>query len=189
MKIISNLEILMKKYQSKKINSYNNLDSKINQCMNLIQKNDKFCLNRKCFNDGHFTTSAILFNKKMNKVLLTNHKFLKMWLHLGGHFENDENVLASAVREVKEESGIDKINIISDEIFYIDIHLIPENKIKNEKEHYHYDLTFLLQAESDEFKISDESEDLKWFSLKEIEEMNDDYYNIILEKLKQERFI
>ncbi|MCS7338516.1 MAG: NUDIX domain-containing protein [Verrucomicrobiae bacterium] len=41
------------------------------------------------------------------KVLLVHHRQLGKWLPLGGHIELDEDPEAAALREVKEESGLD----------------------------------------------------------------------------------
>ncbi len=42
-----------------------------------------------------------------NKVLLHKHKKLGLWLPPGGHIELDEDPNQAALREVKEEAGID----------------------------------------------------------------------------------
>ena len=41
------------------------------------------------------------------KVLLIHHRKLEAWLPLGGHIELDEDPEAAALREAREESGLD----------------------------------------------------------------------------------
>jgi 8-oxo-dGTP pyrophosphatase MutT (NUDIX family) len=41
------------------------------------------------------------------KVLLVHHRQLKKWLPLGGHIELDEDPESAALREAREESGLD----------------------------------------------------------------------------------
>ena len=41
------------------------------------------------------------------KILLIHHRQLNHWLPLGGHIELDEDPEQAALREVKEESGLD----------------------------------------------------------------------------------
>ena len=41
------------------------------------------------------------------KVLVIHHRNLNKWLPLGGHIELDEDPEAAAVREAKEESGLE----------------------------------------------------------------------------------
>ena len=138
------------------------------RCFDLIKNNKEFFFNRSHFSDGHFTTSALLLNKPQDMVLLTHHIFLNQWLQLGGHFEEDISILDSAIREAKEESGINEIYPITTDLINIDIHHIPENKNKSEPSHFHYDLIFLLGTDVEKFKISEESLDLKWFKFDEI---------------------
>jgi 8-oxo-dGTP pyrophosphatase MutT (NUDIX family) len=110
---------------------------------------------------GHITASAWLLNKDRTKALLTHHAKLGKWFQLGGHCDGNPHVVAVAIKEAQEESGIKNIVPVSQEIFDIDIHLIPENK--KEKAHYHYDVRFLLCVTSDEeIKQNKESKELRW---------------------------
>jgi 8-oxo-dGTP pyrophosphatase MutT (NUDIX family) len=112
---------------------------------------------------GHITGSAWLINKTGDKALLMHHTKLDMWLQLGGHADGDSDILRVATREAQEESGIMDIKPVSDKIFDIDVHLIPDNP--KEKAHYHYDIRFLLQVQSDEdIQINNESKELRWVS-------------------------
>ena len=111
---------------------------------------------------GHITASAWLVNKDNTKALLTHHRKLNMWVQLGGHCDGNTDALAVAIKEAQEESGIMNIRPVTEAIFDVDVHLIPENK--KEKAHYHYDVRFLLQVIGEEdFVVSEESHDLAWF--------------------------
>lgn len=125
---------------------------------------------------GHFTASAFLLNFDKTKFLLMNHSKLNMWLQLGGHCDGDTNCLRVAVKEAQEESGILKIEPVCNDIYDIDIHLIPSNY--KEPAHYHYDIRFLLKTvDSDMFVKNSESKELKWieFSSYEYKKMNLNY--------------
>src|SRR5580704_14695900 len=74
---------------------------------------------------GHITASCWLLNKEGSKALLTHHAKLNQWFQLGGHCDGNSDVLAVAVKEAQEESGIQEIRPVNDQIFDIDIHLIP----------------------------------------------------------------
>jgi ADP-ribose pyrophosphatase YjhB (NUDIX family) len=54
-----------------------------------------------------FTVEVFLVYK--NTVLLRKHDKYKIWLSVGGHIELDEDPNQAAVREVKEEVGLDII--------------------------------------------------------------------------------
>lgn len=129
--------------------------------------------NQNCFSRenaaGHLTGSAWLINPAGDKVLLTLHRKLQRWMQTGGHADDEQNPLHVAMREAEEESGIRELRAVSPEIFDIDIHLIPARPEKGEPEHYHYDIRYLLQAQHENFVISDESEALAWWSKTEIE--------------------
>jgi 8-oxo-dGTP pyrophosphatase MutT (NUDIX family) len=109
---------------------------------------------------GHFTASAWLLNPDGSKALMMHHAKLKEWFQLGGHCDGDPDILAVALKEAREESGLDQIKPLLEGIFDLDIHLIPENP--KESAHYHYDVRFLLQADSETVKINRESKQLLW---------------------------
>jgi len=112
---------------------------------------------------GHITASCWLVNKDNTKALLTHHRKLNKWFQLGGHCDGNRNALAVALLEAQEESGINAIEPVMNDIFDIDVHAIPENK--KDKAHYHYDIRFLLQVVSDEESVvGAESYDLAWIS-------------------------
>ncbi len=129
--------------------------------------------------DKHIVADAFLFNKNFDKLLLTHHKALGIWLPFGGHSDGESNSLNVALREVKEESGISNINVGDGEIIDIDIHTIPNNPKKNESEHKHMDVRFAFSTPEEKFVVSDESDTLKWFDYNEFKDMirNSTYYS------------
>ena len=42
---------------------------------------------------GHFTGSAWIISPDKNKILMTHHKKLNMWLQLGGHADGEKDRL------------------------------------------------------------------------------------------------
>ncbi len=118
---------------------------------------------------GHVTGSAWLVNQAGSHVLLTHHKKLDRWLQLGGHADGDCDILAVAMKEGVEESGIIDIIPVTECIFDIDIHRIPERK--DEPAHFHYDIRFALKAiSSEKYSVSEESHDLSWVPIDKLEE-------------------
>lgn len=57
----------------------------------------------------HFSATVYVVNKIDGeaKVLLHMHKKHNHWYGLGGHVESDEDPVEAAIREAKEEAGID----------------------------------------------------------------------------------
>lgn len=151
------------------LENYNDQDAYQTQCrekiINFIIHNPN-CLYRTCL-EGHITASAWLLNIKKDKVLLTHHKKLNLWLQLGGHADGESNVREVALREAKEESGIDQIICLNHQIFDLDIHHIPAYRL--EPAHLHFDIRFLCQVDSDDkYVVSQESHDLGWFDLRSL---------------------
>ncbi len=148
--------------------------------------NDQYCFHRSNFS-GHFTASAWILNEDRDKALMTHHKKLNMWLQLGGHADGDTDLLNVARREVFEESGIEKIRLLNDGIFDVDIHLVP--KFKNQPSHRHFDIRFIFEANenNEEISFNHESYNVLWIYLDEIKNYNSEVsIGRMVEKTKKE---
>jgi len=121
---------------------------------------------------GHITASAWLLNPDSTSVLLTHHRKLNRWLQPGGHADGDSDILANAIREAQEESGITSIQVLSEAIFDLDIHTIPTHG--KETAHLHYDVRYLLQAKHTRYVVSAESHDLAWVDMQQIRDYSEE---------------
>lgn len=66
---------------------------------------------------GHLTGSAWVVDRTRTQTLLTHHRKLDKWLQLGGHADGDPDLLAVALREAREESGLTQLRTTATEIF------------------------------------------------------------------------
>lgn len=144
-----------------------------------VQREELAC-ERHCV-EGHITSSALVTDRAMSRVLLTLHRKLGKWLQLGGHTDGSWDVADSALREAAEESGLPATAVslfILQEIFApgatlasplpfdCDVHVIPARG--QEPSHKHFDIRYLVLVDSDApLAISEESTDLRWFTLSE----------------------
>ena len=130
------------------------------------------CFERDCF-PGHITASAWIVSRESRKVLLTHHRKLDRGLQLGGHTDGESDVLASALREAREESGIAELVPIPSgaepRILDVDVHEIPART--TEPAHQHHDIRFLLEASEHALldRQKSESKALRWFPAEGIE--------------------
>ncbi len=123
---------------------------------------------------GHVTGSAWIVDPSRSRCLLTHHRKLDRWLQLGGHADGDCDVLAVAMREAREESGLTSLRAVSTAIFDCDVHPIPERK--SEAQHHHYDVRFLVEADPGEpLVVSDESHELAWIALDDVASRSGDW--------------
>ena len=118
---------------------------------------------------AHLTASSWIVNKDRSKVFLIHHNIYNCWAPLGGHADDDTNLSYVALKEAKEESGIQKIKPLDENILDIAVMPVIEHK-KNDKTiplHFHFDVRYLLEAdENEKSKIAErEVSDGKWFNL------------------------
>jgi len=143
--------------------------SMIAATIRFIEDHPDFLL-RSC-GPGHLTGSAWIVDAERRKTLLTHHRKLDKWLQLGGHADGDPDLLAVALREAAEESGLSKLTPISTNIFDVDRHWIPERQA--DPGHYHYDLRFAIEADPAEpLTVTNESKDLAWVEIAKVTVLN-----------------
>lgn len=142
---------------------------------------------------AHFTASSWTVNKERTKVLMIYHKIYNSWSWTGGHADGDTNLLYTAVRELKEETGIEKVNILKNDIFSLET-ICVNGHIKRGKyvsSHLHLNLTYLLEVdENEELKIKeDENSGVKWINIEDIDKyvteqwMIDNVYSKLKDKV------
>ena len=128
-------------------------------------------MSRECHPD-HLTASAIIFSADHQRVLLTLHRIIKLWLQTGGHCEPDDATLAeAALREGREESGIADL-VIDPVPVLLSRHEVPCGPVRPA---HHLDVQYVAVAPvGAQHVISDESDALAWFGVDALPAETDD---------------
>ncbi len=131
---------------------------------------------------GHFTASAWVVNKEKTKVLMIYHNIYKSWAWTGGHADGESNLLNTAIRELKEETGVENVKILKDGIFSLEI-LCVNGHIKNNKyvsSHVHLNLTYLLEVDEKEVvrMKEDENSGVKWIKIEDVAKVSNEKWII-----------
>ena len=181
------------KEQIEKYEPYNEQEAKdketmlkyINTFDDVLTRNNEF---------GHFTASSWVVNKERTKVLMIYHNIYKSWSWTGGHADGESDLLQTAIRELKEETGIKNVKILDDNIFSLEI-ICVDGHVKRGKyvsSHVHLNLTYLLEVdENEDLKIKeDENSGVRWVNIEDVEKVvtekwvAENVYRKLNEKLK-----
>ena len=121
----------------------------------------------------HVTSSAFVINKNRDKVLMVHHNIFNSWSLPGGHADGEEDLLLVAINEVKEETGVKNIYLVSKDILSLDVLSVFGHMRKGQyiTSHLHISFAYLIIADENEPLIVkiDENSDVKWISLNEID--------------------
>jgi 8-oxo-dGTP pyrophosphatase MutT (NUDIX family) len=95
----------------------------------------------------HVTASALVVHPGSGRVLLRWHQRQQAWLQVGGHGDPGEHdVLAIALREAREETGLDDLRPWPDgRLRHVVIVSVPASPA--EPAHQHADLRFILATD------------------------------------------
>lgn len=120
---------------------------------------------------AHMTASAWVLNQTRDKLLMVYHLIYHSWSWVGGHADGEKNLLSVALREAKEESGLEKISPISEDIFSIESLTVDGHEKHGHyvSSHLHLNCTYLLQADDkDPLRVKpDENRGVAWFPVDE----------------------
>ena len=125
-----------------------------------------------------FTVDVFVVHK--NTVLLRMHDKYKLWLAVGGHIELSEDPVQAALREVKEEVGLEvklwkgnKGPIEADERVKVLIPPVLMNRHPVSPTHDHISMVYLATCEHDgvvvDGSMDDVSHEWKWFTREELD--------------------
>jgi len=130
-------------------------------------------------NDHHLTASAFVVSER--GVLLHLHKALGIWVQPGGHIDAGEDPVTAALRETREETGLDAVHVDASRPYHVDVHPGP-------RAHTHYDLRYLLRAApEDPSPAPGETPEVYWFGFDAARERCEPSLIAVLERLARDR--
>ena len=114
---------------------------------------------------AHFTGSAVVVSPDGARVCLVLHAKLNRWLQPGGHADavDGGDMAQTALREAREETGLE-VALQSNAPLDVDVHVIPARK--DEPEHRHLDVRYLVIAKNPDALAHDpnESHGAQWLT-------------------------
>jgi len=127
----------------------------------------------------HLTASALVLSPDADRVLLDLHRKVGRWLQFGGHVElGDPDLAGTALREAREESGIDALSLVSTRPVRLDRHPAPCSPGRARD---HLDVQFVAVASPDARpRASAESHDVRWFPVRALPEPTDDSVRVLV---------
>lgn len=119
-----------------------------------------------------FTVTVFVVYK--NKVLIRKHDKYGIWVGVGGHIELDEDPNQAAIREVKEEVGLN-VNLWGEKPTTITRgkHLIPPrfmNIHSINETHEHMDLVYFATSNSDAVVPENQNDERRWLTDKKLDD-------------------
>jgi hypothetical protein len=196
----SYLKFIISEYKAKLAGKWPAEISELRKETSVLSEFDQFLTSHiNCFSRqnqfGHITGSAMVLSPDGSEIVMTLHKKLGKWLQLGGHSDENPLTFVVSLNEVKEESGLESLEllcptnpkqyVLPDRVLPLDlnVHLIPARP--NEPEHFHFDVVYLMRSSEKKLKISDESDDLRWIKIENIQSITDEVCTLRqIEKIK-----
>lgn len=125
---------------------------------------------------AHFTASAWVVNAAHDKVLLLWHNIYRSWTWAGGHADGESDLLAVALREVQEETGLHSVRPVSEELLSLEILTVNGHEKHGQyvPGHLHLNCTYLLEADENEplSVKEDENSAVRWFLPEQVAEVS-----------------
>jgi len=129
------------------------------------------------------STVFVMSEEQPRRVLLLHHRAYDKWQPPGGHRESYENPMEAAVREVREEAGLDISDhimpgrVLDDRAIALPLprYLLEETieATDDQPAHYHLDMVYVIAVPFQAVVNSDdEAHEIGWFTAEEIDDLD-----------------
>ena len=117
------------------------------------------------------TASSWIVNRERTKVVMVYHRIYDSWSWTGGHADGERDLLSVALREAREETGLQHVRALVPEIFSLEVLTVDGHEKHGAyvPSHLHLTVTYLLEADEDEElrPCEEENKGVRWFTLDE----------------------
>lgn len=124
---------------------------------------------------AHLTSSALIFNPGRDRLLLVYHNLYRSWGWTGGHADGDGDLLRVALREAREETGIERVRPLGPQLLSLDILPVQGHRKHGAyvAPHLHLSVAYALEAdEGQPVRIkADENAGVQWAPLERLGEL------------------
>ena len=121
---------------------------------------------------AHLTASSWVVSPDRKQVLLVYHNLYRSWAWMGGHADGDRDLCRVALRETREESGLEDLTLVSPEIFSLESLTVDGHEKRGNyiSSHLHLNVTYLLEADpSQPIRVKpDENSGVAWIPVAEL---------------------
>lgn len=124
------------------------------------------------------TVGVFIFNKSGEMLLLKSHKFPGKYVVPGGHVELGERLEEAAIREAKEETGLDIYDLK-----FINFQQFIYDPAFWKRRHFIF-FDFCCRTDSPEVTLNDEAQEYFWVKLESAPGLPlDEYTRVSVEKI------
>lgn len=122
---------------------------------------------------AHITSSAFVMSPDREWVLMAWHNIYRSWAWTGGHADGDADLLAVALREAKEETGVVGLEPFGEGPASIEVIPVPRHQKRGREvaAHLHLNVSFLLLAPREGQNLAvkpDENSGVRWLPAREL---------------------
>lgn len=144
---------------------------------------------------AHFTASGFVVNRDATRVLMAHHNIYKVWAWTGGHADGESDLLSVALREAREETGVEHIRPLSRRAASVEI-LPVWGHVKRGvwvPSHQHLNVSYLLVADdADPLTVREgENTGVAWLPAHRLTELTNEWEmdSVYLKLLERARYL
>ncbi len=131
---------------------------------------------------AHMTSSGLILNKSLDKILMIHHNIYQTWAWTGGHADGESDMLKTALKEAKEETGLKDIVPFRRELASIDILPVYGHMKRGRyvSAHLHLNTSYALIASETEVPVVnvEETSGVQWVPVNDLSSFSNEPYLI-----------